>query len=74
MNERTLLLNDVSRITKDSLSSCESTFVKLLIYGDDSFASAINTFILNASVECILSSKRFDGALLYIFVIYTLSY
>ena len=36
MNERTLLLNDVSRVTKDSLSSCESTFVKLLIYGDDS--------------------------------------
>ena len=64
INERTLLLNDVSRITKDALPSCETAFVKLLLYGDDSFDSATNTLILNASIEYILSSKRFDGPLL----------
>ena len=63
INERTLLLNDVSRITKDALPSCETAFVKLLLYGDDSFDSATNTLILNASLEYILSSKRFDGPL-----------
>ena len=63
-NERTLLLNDVSRIKKDTLPSCETAFVKLLSYGDDSFDSATNTLILNASLEYSSSSKRFDGPLL----------
>ena len=39
-------------------------FVKLLRYGDDSFDSATNNLILNASSECILSSKGLDGLLL----------
>ena len=64
INKRTLLLNDVSRITKDALPSCETTFVKLLLYDDDSFESATNTLILNASLEYILSSKIFDDPLL----------
>ena len=63
INERTLLLNDISRITKDALPSCEAGFIKRLLYGDDSFDSATNTLILNASLEYILSSKRFDGPL-----------
>ena len=63
-NERTLLLNDVSRIKKDTLPSCETAFVKLLSYGDDSFDSATNTLILNASLEYSSSSKRFDSPLL----------
>ena len=64
INERTLLLNDVSRITKDALPSCETALVKLLLYGDDSFDSVANTLILNASLEYISSSKRSDGPLL----------
>ena len=67
INERTLLLNDISRIKKDTLPSCETAFVKLLSYGDDSFDSATNTLILNASLEYSSSSKRFDGPLLYNF-------
>ena len=42
INERTLLLNNVSKITKDALPSCETSFVKLVLYGDDSFDSATN--------------------------------
>ena len=64
VNERILLLNDVSRITKDALPTCETAFVKLLLYGDDSFDSATNTLILNASLEYILSSKISDGPFL----------
>ena len=55
----TLLLNDVSKITKDTLPSCETTYVKLLLYDNNSI-----DYILNASLEYILSSKRFDGPLL----------
>ena len=47
----------------DALPSCETAFVKLL-YGDDSFDSMTNTLILNASLEYILSSNRFDVPLL----------
>ena len=56
INERTLLLIDVPRITKDALPSCETTFVKLLLYGKDSFDPATSTLILNASVNHILSN------------------
>ena len=35
INEGTLVLNDVSRISKDALPSCETTSLKLLLYGDD---------------------------------------
>ena len=51
INERTLLLYDESRITKDALPSCETAFVKLFLYEDDSFDSVTNTLILNASLE-----------------------
>ena len=71
-NERTVLLNDVSSITKDELATGETIFVKLLLYGDDSFDSATNTLILNASDEYISSSKRFDGPLFIDFFIYAL--
>ena len=65
INERTLeLLSDVSRITKDALPSWETTFVKLLLYGNDSFDLSTNILVLNASVDCTLSIKRFDGPLL----------
>ena len=72
MNERTVLLNDVSSITKDELATGETIFVKLLLYGDDSFDSATNTLTLNASDEYISSSKRFDGPLFidFLFMLY----
>ena len=52
---------------QDVLPSWETTFVKYLHYGDDSFDLLASTLTLNASVEYILSSKRFDGRLLYDF-------
>ena len=64
INERKILLNDVSKTTKDALPFCEAAFVKLFLYGNDSFDQATNTLILNASAQYILSSKRHDGPLL----------
>ena len=56
--------NFVAPLTKDKLPSCGTTVIKLLLYGDDSLVSVANALILNASVDFILSSKRFDGPLL----------
>ena len=63
-NERTLHLNNISRIAKDELSSSDTTVIKLLLYGNDSLDSVISTLKLNASIGFILSCKRFDGPLL----------
>ena len=72
MNEISLLLNNVSGLTKDKLLSCDTSFTKLSLYGDDSLEVVTNTVILNASVNFILSSKRFDGAF-YRIIIYVVN-
>ena len=49
---------------KDKLPSCDTSVIKLLLYGDDLLDMVTNTLILNTSIDFILSSKRFDGPLL----------
>ena len=63
-NERSTLLSIVLTINKNSLTSCDTTIVKLLLYGDEYLDLETNTLILNASVDFIISSKRFDGPLI----------
>lgn len=70
-NERTLL-NGVLRIN-NLLPSCETSFVKLP-YGDESFNSATNTPILNASIKYILSNKRFKWSAFIEFIIFYLCF
>ena len=62
-NERSILLNIVSTINESSLTSCDASIVKLLLNGDESLDLETNTLILNATVNFILSNKRFDGPL-----------
>ena len=54
------------------LPSCDTAVIKLLFYGDDLIDSMTSTLILNASVDFILTSKRFDGPL-YRKIIYAAS-
>ena len=65
INERSILLDNVSRLSKDKLPSCDTSVIKLLLYGDNSLDLVTNTLILNVSVDFVLSSKRFEGPLLY---------
>ena len=53
-------MNTVSA-NENILSSSDATIVKLLLYDDESLDLETNTLVLNASVDFILSSKRFDG-------------
>ena len=46
------------------MPSCDTSVIKLLLYGDDLLELVTNTLILHASVNFILSSKRYDGPLL----------
>ena len=61
---RSILLNNVSTINKNSLTACNASIVKLLLNGDESLDLKTNTLILNATVDFTLSSKRFDGPLI----------
>ena len=56
-------LNDVSRITKDKMTSCDTTFAKRRVYCDE-FYLVTNTRILYESIDFISLSKRFDWLLL----------
>ena len=62
-NDRFTHLNIASKIIRNSLHSCDATIVKVLLYGDESFDLVTNTLKLNASVDLISSSKRFDDPL-----------
>ena len=63
-NEKSTLLNIVSTINENNLTSCDATFIKLILYGDESLDLGTNTLILNASVNFILSTERFDDPLI----------
>ena len=53
-----------SKITKSKFPSNDASVIKRFLHDDDSLDSLTNTLILNAFVDFILSSKRFDGPLL----------
>ena len=72
INERSLQLNNVSGLTKEKLPSCDMSVIKLFLYGDDSLDLVRSTLILNASVDFILPSKRFDGPF-YRIIIYVVN-
>ena len=65
INEIAFPLNDVLKITKDKLPSCDTTFVKRRLSGDK-FYLVPNTQILNASIDFILLSKRFFHVIFFI--------
>ena len=52
------------QLKKVSLTSCDATVVKRFRHGDKSLDLVTNTLKLNAPVDFILSSKRFDGPLM----------
>ena len=63
-NERLMLFNKLQSIDENILSKDDSNISKVLLFGDNSFNDAKNTSVLTASIEYIISTKRFD-ALLY---------
>ena len=68
INERSLDLNNISGLTKEILSFCDTSDIKLFLYGDDSLDLETSTLILNASVDFISSSKRFDCPFYFIYI------
>ena len=60
-NEKLTLFHKLQSIDENILSKDDSNISKVLLFGDNSFNDAKNTSVLTASIEYIISTKRFDG-------------
>ena len=58
--ERLALLNTIRNIDMSILQLSDSKFTSLLLFGDTSFDNNKNTFILDATIDYIISIGRFD--------------
>ena len=45
------------------LDLCEPVLIRTLLFGSNSFDTDANTNVLNATIEYVLSTKRFDEPL-----------
>ena len=63
-NERMVLLNQIRQIDFNILERENSEITQVLLFGDPSYNNNINTLILNATIEFLVSSKRFDEPLI----------
>ena len=61
--ERRTLLCTLVNIDNNLLDLCEPVLIRTLLFGSNSFDTNANTNVLNATIEYILSTKRFDEPL-----------
>ena len=61
--QRRTLLNTISQIDNKLLDSNESNLIQHLLFGDPFKDTETNTEILNATVNYVLTTKRFDERL-----------
>ena len=60
LEERLAVLNTIKNIEKSILQQNDSKFTSVLLFGDTSFDNNKNTFILDATIDYIISTGRFD--------------
>ena len=68
--ERLALLNTINNIEMSILQQSDSKFTRVLLFGDTSFNNNKNTFILNATIDYIISTGRFDEPLFLLHACY----
>ena len=63
-NERLTLLNKIKSINCSILESSDAAVTKILPFDDNTLGNSSNTINLNSTVECIISTQRFEGSIL----------
>ena len=63
-DERKTFLSNIKSINHKFLEQNDSTLTQTFLYGDPASSVETNTLILNAAIQYVLSSKRFEEALL----------
>ena len=61
ITERHTLLSTIKNIDNNLLHFCEPVLIRTLLFGSNSFDANANINVLNATTECIISTKRFDN-------------
>ena len=64
LTERNNFLNKITYIDSNTLNKADGTIIKTLLFGNSKYSNEINLQILNASINLILTSKRFDEPLM----------
>ena len=65
-NERSTFLNVIGSIDRNILTRHNSQVTETLLYGDSNSNNITNTLILNAMIDLLIATKRFDVPLLQI--------
>ena len=63
ITEKRTLLSTLVNIDNNLLDLCEPVLIRTVLFGSNSFDIDANTNVLNATIEYILSTKRFDKLL-----------
>ena len=63
ITERRTLLSAIENIDNNLLDLCEPVLIKTLLFDSNSFDTNANTNVLNATIEYVLSTKRFEEPL-----------
>ena len=61
--ERSTLLSNIDEIDSTIFSKSDSVVTRILLYGDESFKDEVKLLILNATIDFVLSTNRFDEPL-----------
>ena len=64
MECRNTLLSEISEINSELITRNDSALIETLYFGDNSFGQYDNSRILDATIEFIITYKRFDDPLL----------
>ena len=65
--ERNTILNKIINIDSNILSQADATIItKIFLFGNSKYSNEINLQILNASIDFILTSKRFAELLKFL--------
>ena len=57
-------MNEFRKLDSNILNLDEISLTKLLLYGDSKYENKVNKKILLASINFVLSTKRFEGQLI----------
>ena len=59
-DERLILISNIRNIDSNILNLNDSRFLEVLLLGNSSFNNSKNAFIINTTIEYIVSSRRFE--------------
>ena len=62
-NERQALLNSIKKVDSTILQRSDSDITRILLFGNESFDVNMNTAILNATIDFLITTTRFDDPL-----------